>query len=349
MKLITLNTHSLEEPDYEEKLHRFLDVMLAEEPDILALQEVNQSAAAARVEPSGLSGYVRCRDFKGEVREDNHGLRLSRLLRERGLRYFWTWVPAKLGYGKYDEGLAVFSRYPILEVDSFRISGCEDYGNWKTRRILGVRTEAGWFYTVHMGWWDDEEEPFAKQWQRLKEHIQAVTGAGQSDPDKPGFGADDGPDIETDGNSPDPEPGNQKGGRIACPVWLMGDFNSLDRLSGQGYDLVSGSGWEDTFCLAQERDCGITVGKVIDGWRERLSDRKLLKRKEAHAGSSGAHGEPDLEGLRMDYIWCSRRVPILYSRVICNGENYPVVSHHYGVMVVTGQRPCRAAASTTMY
>ena len=41
MKLITLNTHSLEEPDYEEKLHRFVDVVLAEKPDIVAMQEVN--------------------------------------------------------------------------------------------------------------------------------------------------------------------------------------------------------------------------------------------------------------------------------------------------------------------
>ncbi|NBH71802.1 hypothetical protein D3Z51_07155 [Clostridiaceae bacterium] len=293
MKLITLNTHSLEEADYERKLHRLADVVLTEGPDILAMQEVNQSAAAGRLEPEKLPGYVRCPGFKGEVRQDNHAARLSGLLREEKMQYFWTWVPAKLGYGKYDEGLAVFSRYPILEADSFRISQCEDYKNWKTRRILGVRTEAGWFYTVHMGWWDDREEPFCRQWERLQEHICAVKSReGQA-------------------------------GRESRPVWLMGDFNSLDKISGEGYDLVSGSGWRDTYLLAQEKDCGITVGKMIDGWRERLSDQD---------GSQAIRPE----GMRIDYIWCSREIPVLSSRVVCNGENYPVVSDHYGVMVVAG-------------
>ena len=43
MKLITLNTHSIVEPDYEEKLYSFSGVVLEERPEILALQEVNQT------------------------------------------------------------------------------------------------------------------------------------------------------------------------------------------------------------------------------------------------------------------------------------------------------------------
>ncbi len=44
MKLITLNTHSLIEEHYEEKLHAFAEVIRKEKPDILAMQEVNQLA-----------------------------------------------------------------------------------------------------------------------------------------------------------------------------------------------------------------------------------------------------------------------------------------------------------------
>ena len=44
MKLITLNTHSLIEEHYEEKLHAFAEMVRKEKPDILALQEVNQLA-----------------------------------------------------------------------------------------------------------------------------------------------------------------------------------------------------------------------------------------------------------------------------------------------------------------
>ena len=43
MKLMTLNTHSLEEEDYEAKLHAFAEGVCRAEPDIIALQEVNQS------------------------------------------------------------------------------------------------------------------------------------------------------------------------------------------------------------------------------------------------------------------------------------------------------------------
>ena len=46
MKLITLNTHSIVEPDYEEKLYSFSRVVLEERPEILALQEVNQTVSA---------------------------------------------------------------------------------------------------------------------------------------------------------------------------------------------------------------------------------------------------------------------------------------------------------------
>lgn len=285
MKIMTINTHSLEEPDYEKKLHQFAQVVLAEQPDVFAMQEVNQSVDAEQRDISKLPGYMECPDCSKPVRKDNHAARLSEILLQRDSRYFWSWVPAKLGYEKYDEGLALFCREPILEVDSFRISQCSDYENWKTRRILGVRTNAGWFYTVHMGWWDDEEEPFFEQWERLEEHLKPL------------------------------EP----------PVWLMGDFNSLDRIAGQGYDLIRKSGWKDTYFLADKRDQGITVGKVIDGWRERLSGESLKGRtKEAAV---------DQTGMRIDYIWCSHRVPVISSCVICNGEKYPIVSDHYGVMI----------------
>ena len=46
MKLLTLNTHSLIEPDYEAKREIFVNFIAAEQPEVFALQEVNQTAAA---------------------------------------------------------------------------------------------------------------------------------------------------------------------------------------------------------------------------------------------------------------------------------------------------------------
>ena len=46
MKLLTLNTHSLREENQEQKLEWFLEAVMAEKPDIIALQEVNQTVSA---------------------------------------------------------------------------------------------------------------------------------------------------------------------------------------------------------------------------------------------------------------------------------------------------------------
>ncbi len=81
------------------------------------------------------------------------------------------WLPIKIGYGKYDEGLAILSRSPIIDTDNVLISKCNDYSYWKTRRIIGIKNELGWFYSVHMGWWNDEEEPFNEQWNNLNNHL----------------------------------------------------------------------------------------------------------------------------------------------------------------------------------
>ena len=59
----------------------------------------------------------------------------------------------KYGYGKYDEGMALLSKKPIMRVKQFLISQTDDYDNWKTRKILGMQTEGSddIFFTVHMG------------------------------------------------------------------------------------------------------------------------------------------------------------------------------------------------------
>ena len=40
MKLLTLNTHSLQEENYAEKLEWFIDRILTEQPDVIALQVI---------------------------------------------------------------------------------------------------------------------------------------------------------------------------------------------------------------------------------------------------------------------------------------------------------------------
>ena len=271
MKLLTLNTHSLVEDNYSTKLDAFVSAIAEQRPDIIALQEVNQTIAETQAVVIS-EGYVPCVE-NIVIRKDNHVYKAAELLEGAGVKYYWTWLPLKKGYNKYDEGIALMSRSRIIETDVVRISETDDYNNWKTRKIIGIRTEAApdeWFFSVHYGWWDDLDEPFQNQWQKTAEYMKKYSH-----------------------------------------VWLMGDFNSPAEVRNEGYDMINSGGWYDSYTRAKTRDNGITVGKVIDGWRDKVS------------GTGG---------MRIDQIWCSQKAEIASSEVIFNGANKPVVSDHYGVV-----------------
>ncbi len=285
MKLLTLNTHSLVEENYDVKLKDFVDTIYEEQPDIIALQEVNQTRWKAAVPTGLLTGYCSC-DIKSVIREDNHVYQAVRMLREKGIRYYWTWLGMKIGYEKYDEGIALMSRSPILETDVLHISNIDDYTNWKTRKIIGIRTKQcpdEWFYSVHYGWWNDPEELFRNQWQKTNSHLQSKH-----------------------------------------QVWLLGDFNSPAHVREEGYDMITSSGWYDSYLLAAERDSGITVDKVIDGWKE----------KETHT-----------QGMRIDQIWCKTKAVIHSSNVIFNGSNRNIISDHYG-LIISREEHCNSESNS---
>ena len=83
-------------------------------------------------------------------------------------------------------------------------------------------------------------------------------------------------------------------------------------MRGEGYDLIRRSGWQDTYCLAQQKDAGYTVVQAIDGWRD-----------APNAASKK----------RIDQIWCSQPVAVQSSRVVFNGVREPQVSDHAGVLI----------------
>lgn len=229
MKLLTLNTHSLIEENYEEKLKIFVRGIAKEQPDVIALQEVNQSACAKVVE-GRLRGYFQAEE-KARIRDDNHVYRVVKMLAFLGVYYSWSWIPLKCGYGRFEEGIALMSRSPISKTSIALVSAKDDFNSWKNRKLLGICTKDNpkeWFYSVHFGWWDDKDEPFQNQWKRAERHMLSHEN-----------------------------------------VWLMGDFNSPAEVRGEGYDMILKGCWHDTFLLAERKDSGITVGHVIDGWHDK--------------------------------------------------------------------------------
>ncbi len=125
MKLITLNTHSITEPNYYEKMLILAKAIATELPDVVALQEVNQTIDMPLIEGKTLV------TSNADIRTDNYAEALLNELKKLGVSYNCVWLPIKIGYGKYDEGLAILSRSPIIDTDNVLISKCNDYSYWK--------------------------------------------------------------------------------------------------------------------------------------------------------------------------------------------------------------------------
>ncbi len=228
MKLLTLNTHSLAEENYSEKAKAFISEVTEIKPDIIALQEANQSINETPLSQKP-QGYIACYE-NTVLHKDNHIYNISEMLRKKGVDYYWTWLPLKKSYDRFTEGIGIMSRNRIIETAVHGVSGIDDYNNWKTRKIVGIRSGTmpdQWFFSVHYGWWNDIDEPFHKQWQKTAGYMKKY--------DK---------------------------------VWLMGDFNNPAHIRNEGYDLIESDGWYDSYGLAQVKDSGITVKGQIDGWRD---------------------------------------------------------------------------------
>ena len=218
--LLTLNTHSWEEADNVSCLRHVAEALREEQPDVAALQEVNQKEGGAPASGSRLkeSGFVSAGDV---IAGDNWALRLSEL----APGYQWSWAFVHIGYRTWAEGVAILSRLPILEVRSRDLSA---EGVSLRRKALAIRNRQGWFVSAHLGWWDDPQDPFPGQWERLSAFARSLKG----------------------------------------PCWLLGDFNSPAHVHGQGYDLMLADGWQDCYARAEVRDAGVTVSGQIDGWRQ---------------------------------------------------------------------------------
>ena len=117
MKLLTLNTHSLIIPEHEAKREIFVDFIAKEQPEVFALQEVNQTASAPLLGEVP-AGYYPCPGNHVPLKADNHAAAVAKMLAQRGIHYDWSWLPAKIGYDIYDEGAAVFSRTPITAAEN---------------------------------------------------------------------------------------------------------------------------------------------------------------------------------------------------------------------------------------
>jgi maltose 6'-phosphate phosphatase len=163
MKLLTLNCHSWQENNQLEKIKTIAETLAGNDYDVIALQEVSQHIDSPIV--------------YGAIREDNFALLLVEELHKLGAEeYTFTWDFSHIGYDVYEEGLAILTKHKIEEEYSFFITRNQNQSYWKTRKIVGVKIIVGEqpvsFYSCHLGWWHDEEEPFIDQVNSLLDHVK---------------------------------------------------------------------------------------------------------------------------------------------------------------------------------
>lgn len=243
MRLLTLNTHSWQEPDPFEKLDILVQAIFEQDLDIIALQEINQHqdsplAVSARnlMTPfTQADGTIVCSNYL--IRENNYAYLLKQKLEAKGLHYHLIWDFVHKSYEYYEEGLAILSRHPITHYECINLNAPYDTSNWKHRRSTKVTvaypTQNVDIFNCHCGWWGDKDAPFQEQ----------IDGIAQSITDNLTF--------------------------------FIGDFNNPAHLSNQGYCYMQQLGWQDTYDHAQEKDEGTTVVKKIDGWLDNTERLRL--------------------------------------------------------------------------
>ena len=164
MKILSLNTHSLLNDDQDHKTEILVKNIATQAYDIIALQEVNQTITKKAVLTNPLCSHI-------PIKEDNFALTLVSLLKNKGMTYYLYYLPVHIGYDRFDEGHALLSLKPLDKLKAIPVSKNDDYDDYKTRcNLLGYYQNTQ-IISVHMGWEDDPNDPFHKQWSRMCQQI----------------------------------------------------------------------------------------------------------------------------------------------------------------------------------
>ena len=197
------------------------------DPDIICLQEVGEWSGDATRDAERVEFGATDSNMVRQI--------LSRLGDER---FHVTMDWSHYGWGVWLEGSAVLSKHPIVYEEARFISRANGgkYESWKSRNVPMAIVEtpkAGNIavFSVHAGWWDDEEEPFQEQFERLRNWADDVSG-----------------NTET--------------------TILCGDFNIPADSRGYSF-MTEDSGYEDQYLLANPDGMfDATIGAGADGWAQ---------------------------------------------------------------------------------
>jgi maltose 6'-phosphate phosphatase len=195
------------------------------DPDIICLQEVGEWAGGKHADSAAV-------EFGASDSNMVHQI-LSRL---GDRHYYHTMDWSHYGWDVWLEGSAILSKYPLGLTESRFISTPANNArdSWKSRNVPMAMIDVPELgsiavFSVHAGWWDDSEEPFQAQYQRLLRWAAEVT--------KP-----------------------------ASATILCGDFNVAAASPGYAF-MTQGTGYADQYALANpDGMLDATIGSGADGW-----------------------------------------------------------------------------------
>lgn len=226
MKLLTINVHAWLEENQEEKINILAKVIAEKEYDIIALQEVNQLMDSKVV--------------YDHIRVDNYGwILLNKINEYTKTDYYYHWSNSHIGYGKYEEGVAIISKHKIISEDEFYCTRSQSVRRISARRIVNITIDYKGkeieFYSCHMNLPNAIDED-------MKKSVETIL--------------------------------NRSGKNENLKI-LMGDFNVDKNISREDYDKIVSCGLYDTYEEAEVKDSGITVAGKIHGWDSNSLDKRI--------------------------------------------------------------------------
>jgi maltose 6'-phosphate phosphatase len=150
--LLTVNLHTYQEAQQNEKFNLITDVIGKMDIDFIAFQECAQNRYAAITE--------------GIIREDNMALIISKRIKGKyNVDYNFVWNWSHYGWNVWEEGVAVLTKHPIIQYEDRYISSYTGTGSILSRKVIYASCQAtgGLFnvFSAHTHWrlsLSDEEQ-----------------------------------------------------------------------------------------------------------------------------------------------------------------------------------------------
>ncbi|NOS89882.1 MAG: endonuclease [Methylococcaceae bacterium] len=217
LKVMVLNLHCYQEDQQDAKFTTIARAINEQDADIICLQEVAEF----------------WNDGYGDWPSNSANIINSRLVQPYHLYTDWSHI----GFDKYREGVAILSRYPLLNTQARYVSENQSPYSIHSRKVVMAQIQAPGMgliniFSAHLSWWEDG---FAEQFQTLSRWAASMAD-------------------------------------YAPSTLLCGDFNIT--AGSEGYQLiVQGHEYDDQFLAANAEGVFEKIFRVNDAhWQHHLAD-----------------------------------------------------------------------------